>query len=294
MSAFQVFVQAISFGDQFLFPLSESLLLDLDLFGKALSEVLFLFLELGVVQLSRSGFSKFPGLHLECPVGLVMGFFCSMDEVEHVSSDEDRAQFLEVAMIFILDLCHTPSILAAFHDTTVGGLNVLLRTNNRERHGCHQATSMLSGMFIVLFDWWLIYFYSLGFDDGSNLERLAYGTAVAHKYGTYPLLKPNEVRWAQCIGLRNNGNEVDSRTQPLHNFNIERLQGVPCGSNKVQAGVDTEIDFVDTAGLLFLQHVRLVLVVQKFDDRHPRVSVVDIVTKSGGINNGQANYKDYR
>lgn len=59
--------------------------------------------------------------------------------------------------------------------------------------------------------------------------------------------------------------------------------------DEVQAGMDTEVDLVDTAGLLLLQHVRLVLVVEEFDDRHPRVAVVDIVAEARGINDGQAN-----
>lgn len=59
--------------------------------------------------------------------------------------------------------------------------------------------------------------------------------------------------------------------------------------DEVQAGMDTEVDLVDTAGLLLLQHVRLVLVVEEFNDRHPRVAVVDIVAEARGINDGQAN-----
>lgn len=60
-------------------------------------------------------------------------------------------------------------------------------------------------------------------------------------------------------------------------------------SDEVQARVDTEIDFVDTAGLLLLQHIGLVLVVKEFDNGHPGVTVVDIVAEARGINNGQAN-----
>lgn len=61
------------------------------------------------------------------------------------------------------------------------------------------------------------------------------------------------------------------------------------GPDKVQAGVDAEVDLVGAARLLLLQHIRLMLVVQELDNRLPRIAVVDIVAKARGINNGQAN-----
>ena len=86
---------------------------------------------------------------------------------------------------------------------------------------------------------------------------------------TYSLFVAGEVCLAECIGLRNNWNQVDSGAQSLHNLNIQWLQGVSSWSNEVEAGVNTEVDFVNTAGLLLLQHVRLVLVIQKLDYWHP-------------------------
>lgn len=59
-------------------------------------------------------------------------------------------------------------------------------------------------------------------------------------------------------------------------------------TDEVQAGVDTEIDLVLAAGLLLLEHVGLVLVIQEFDDGHPGVSVIDIVAEAGSINNSEA------
>ena len=62
------------------------------------------------------------------------------------------------------------------------------------------------------------------------------------------------------------------------------------GSDEVQACVDTEINLVHTARLLLLQHIRLMLVVQEFDDWHPGIAVVDIVSKARRINDGQTDY----
>lgn len=94
---------------------------------------------------------------------------------------------------------------------------------------------------------------------------------------------------AQSVGLGNNGDKVDTRTQALHHLNIKRLQGVAGGSDEVQAGMDAHIDLVSTAGLLLLEHVGLVLVIQELDDGLPGVTVVDIVAEAGGIDDGQAN-----
>jgi hypothetical protein len=92
----------------------------------------------------------------------------------------------------------------------------------------------------------------------------------------------------ESIGLGDNGDQVDTGAQALHHLDIERLQGVSGGSDEIQACMDTHVNLVGSAGLLLLKHVRLMLVVQEFDDRLPRITVVHVVSKAGGINNGEA------
>jgi hypothetical protein len=53
--------------------------------------------------------------------------------------------------------------------------------------------------------------------------------------------------------------------------------------------MDTEVNLVGTARLLLLEHVGFMLIVQELNDRHPRVAVVDIVSKPGRVNDGKAN-----
>lgn len=103
----------------------------------------------------------------------------------------------------------------------------------------------------------------------------------------HSLLVTSQVRVAQGVGLGDNGNQVDTRAQTLHHLDIQRLQGVTSGSDEVQASVDTHVDLVRPAGLLLLKHVGLVLVIQEFDDGLPGVTVVDIVSEAGSINDGQ-------
>jgi len=58
-------------------------------------------------------------------------------------------------------------------------------------------------------------------------------------------------------------------------------------ANKVQTSVDTKIGLLLALGLLLLTHVRFMLVVYEFDNREPGVTVVDIVAKARGIDDGQ-------
>ena len=60
-------------------------------------------------------------------------------------------------------------------------------------------------------------------------------------------------------------------------------------SDEVKACMNSEIDPVGSARLLFLQHVRLMLIVQELYDRHPGVAVVDVVAEARSVNDCQAN-----
>lgn len=65
-------------------------------------------------------------------------------------------------------------------------------------------------------------------------------------------------------------------------------------ADEVQASVHTEIDLVLPARLLLLEHVGLMLVVEKLDDGHPRIAVVDIVAETGCVDHCQADYMAVR
>jgi hypothetical protein len=86
-----------------LLPLSKSSFLHLDLLRKPLSQQLFLFLELGVVELLDFGLAKLARLHLGLTVQLVVRLFGGGDQVEHVHAEEQRTEFSEIAVILIVD-----------------------------------------------------------------------------------------------------------------------------------------------------------------------------------------------
>lgn len=111
--------------------------------------------------------------------------------------------------------------------------------------------------------------------------------ASCHIRATHSLLELGQINRAQGISLGNNRDQVDSGAESLHDFNVERLQGVPGGTDEVETGVDTKVDLVLAARLLLLEHVRFMLVVKELDDGHPGVAVVDIVTETRGVNDSQ-------
>lgn len=61
------------------------------------------------------------------------------------------------------------------------------------------------------------------------------------------------------------------------------------GADEIQTSVHTEIDLVLAAGLLLLEHIGFVLVIEKLDDRHPRIPVVDIIAEARCVDHSQAN-----
>lgn len=105
---------------------------------------------------------------------------------------------------------------------------------------------------------------------------------------THPLLEPGQVGRAKGVSLGDNRNQVDARTEALHDLDVERLQGVAGRADEVQACVNTEVDLLQAARLLLLKHVGLVLIVKELNYGHPRVAVIDVVAEARGVDDGQA------
>ena len=55
------------------------------------------------------------------------------------------------------------------------------------------------------------------------------------------------------------------------------------GADKVEASMNAEVRLVGPQRLLLLSHVCFMLVINEVDDGRPRVAVVDVVAKAGGV-----------
>lgn len=153
---------------------------------------------------------------------------------------------------------------------------------------------MLGSSLVVLLNWRLVDLDALGLNDRTNLSQLVStcDTFPCPLPAAYPLLELGKVRGAEGVSLCNDGDKIDTRAQSLHDLDIQRLEGVAGGADEVKAGVNAKVNLVLATGLLLLEHVGFVLVVEELDNGHPRVTVVDIVAKAGGVDNGQANCRD--
>ena len=198
-----------------LFPLSETSFFRLDLLSEALAELLLFLLEFGIVDLLDLWLPKLPGLHLLLSVVLVVELLGRRDQVQHMRPDEKRAQLAEIAVVLVLDLGNTPKVLTTFDDAPIGGLDVLSRTNNGERHGVGEHTSMLCSGLVVIFDGRLVNTDSLG---GDNLPNT--------------LLEDEKVVLSEGVGFGDDGDEIDTRAETLHDLNVERLQTLKSNVNQ--------------------------------------------------------------
>jgi hypothetical protein len=255
VGGFQILVEAVALRDKLLLPLSESLFFDLDLLGETLAEVLFLLLELGVVQLAWSSFSKLPCLHLLSTVRLIVRLLGGVDEVKHVSADEDGSKLLEVAVVLILNLGNTPGVLTTLYNLAFVVLDVFLGANNGEWHGGRQATGVGSSVFVILLDWWLVDLDTLRRNNSTNLDNVSKNPNKQKSGITHSLLETSQIRGTESVGLGNDRNQVHTGAQTFHNFNVKGFQSVTGGTDKVETCMNTEIDLVRSAGLLLLQHI---------------------------------------
>ena len=192
----------------------------------------------------------------------------SVNEIKHVRADQDCAELLEVAMLFVFNLSDTPSILPALSCATIGGLDIFLRANDGERHGCDETAGVLQTGVIIFLKRWLVDLDALGLNDTSYLNKVS-NPAIVDLMCTDPLLELGQISRAQGISLGNDWNEIDTSAQSLHNLNVQWLEGVSSRSDEVEACMHAQVDLLGSARLLLLQHVGLMLIIEKLDDGLP-------------------------
>ena len=105
---------------------------------------------------------------------------------------------------------------------------------------------------------------------------------------TYSGLEASDFIVGECVGLGDDGNQVDLGMEAAHNFNVQRLQGVASGLDEVNTGVDTVVHNVHPVDLVLGIQVGVVSLLNVVDNRSPRLVIVHKVTETGRVNNGQA------
>lgn len=148
-----------------------------------------------------------PRLHLRLTVVLVVKLLRRSDQVKHVSADEKRTQLLKVAVLLILNLCHTPKVVTSLDGPAIASLHVLRRANDGEGHSAHERLCMLCAGLVVDLDGRRVDADALRVDDFADA-----------------LLEDGEVLGAERVGLGDDGDEVDAGAEALHHLDVEGLR----------------------------------------------------------------------
>lgn len=104
---------------------------------------------------------------------------------------------------------------------------------------------------------------------------------------SYSLLEVRDLVIGQGVSLGNDGDQVNLAVQLLHDFNVKRLEGMSSGLDEVNAGVDAVIHDVHPVDLVLGVEIGIESLFNILDDRVPGLVVIDEVTKTRGVNNGQ-------
>ena len=91
----------------------------------------------------------------------------------------------------------------------------------------------------------------------------------------------------QGIGLGDDGDEVDLGMQTTHDLDIERFQGVTGRLDEVDARVDAIVDDVHTIDLVLGVEIDVEPLIDVVDDGTPGLIVVDEITETGRVDDGQ-------
>ena len=122
-------------------------------------------------------------------------------------------------------LSNTPEVLATLHDATIPRCHVLGRADDGERNCFLEDTGVLGGSLVIRVHGGLVDTDTLRLDDVPNLymTRLRIWVLCGLQ-SSHLLLEQCKVVLCESISLRNDGDEVDPRSQALHDLNVQRLQ----------------------------------------------------------------------
>jgi hypothetical protein len=120
--------------------------------------------------------------------------------VEQCASDGE-----EIGVARIFNLNDTPWILSSANPAVVD-LKYVFRANDGERHQAAELSILLNGILVILFDVVreVVDWYSVVLD-------------VFHDQ----LFGLSKLRWGQAVRLANDGNDIGTRRQALHEFDVQ-------------------------------------------------------------------------
>jgi hypothetical protein len=161
--------------------------------------------------------------HLDELVGtivLVERIVSVLLEFFHVRSDEHLSELDKVAVVFIVHFDDTPGITATANFASFGVRNLVIGTNDSERHLGHDFLVLGDCLFIVQL-------ITRAFEDldgvvldvGENLCMLVRILRVFVEHA-HALLECSDLFIGQSIGLGDDGDQVDLGVQTAHDLDV--------------------------------------------------------------------------
>lgn len=135
-------------------------------------------------------------------------------EISQMAVQKSRSDGEEVRVTRVVNLDNTPRVLASAN-LAAANLNNILRADNGERHEAAELSVFLDGIFIVLLD---------------IVGEVVYGDTVVLDVLHDELLRLGQLGGGQGIGTANDGDDVASGSEALHELNVELSQTSKCVS----------------------------------------------------------------
>lgn len=146
-------------------------------------------------------------------------------QIGQMAVKESTADSEEVRVPRVLNLDHTPWVLTGA-DLAVVNLNEIFRADDGERHQATKLSVLLNGILIILLN---------------IIREVVDGDAVVFNILHNQLLRLGQFCGGKGVGLSNDGNDVNTGRQALHQFDVELTETVSSGGNEVQQDVHTVV-----------------------------------------------------
>jgi len=146
-------------------------------------------------------------------------------QIGEVAVEESTADGKEIGVSGVLNLDHTPWVLASAHFLVID-LNEVLGTHNGEGHQRPQLGVLFYGVLIILLN---------------IIWEVVDGNAIVLNILHDQLLGLGQFCGRERIGLADDGNDVDTWRQALHKFNVEFTETVAGGCDEIKEHVDTVV-----------------------------------------------------
>lgn len=126
-------------------------------------------------------------------------------QIRQVAVQQRRSNGEEVRVARVVNLHNTPWVLAST-DCAAANLNALLRTDNSEWHQTSKLSILLNGVLVILLD---------------IVRKVIHGDTVVLNVLHDELLGLRKLGGRQGVGAANDGDDVDTGSEALHELNIQ-------------------------------------------------------------------------